>query len=161
MPVANWRSGRPVDPKRLAAFETSRGIIFPPAYKAIVALHDGACPEPDNVAFRDDRFSTGYDVIGIGQLYPFGENEDGGWTIDEANDQYRAVFPGLVFISECANGWSFALDYAPGKDEPPVVLVRFGIHDQGSVVEVAQSFEKLLAGVLEDDCRPATMPNLV
>ena len=138
--------------------DQSRGITFPTSYKAVVALHDGACPEPDNVAFRDDRFSTGCDVIGIGQLYPFGENEDGGWTIDEANDQYRDAFPDLVFISECANGWSFALDYGSGKPEPAVVLVRFGIHDQGSVVEVAHSFERLLAGVFEDDCHPNPMP---
>lgn len=158
MKEIDWEYGDAIDASVVADFEASRRIELPSSFKSIVVENDGAVPHPAGLAFADPNRPTGYDVVGIGQLYRFVAREESGWSIAEANDAYAEAYPGLVFFSEAGNGWGFAFDYRSAHADPPVVLVRFG-QGGGDVVPVATSFDAMLAAVLEDGERPAVVPS--
>lgn len=154
--MIDWEYGDAIDASVVADFEATKGIELPASFKSIVVGNDGSVPYPAGVAFADPTRPMGYDVVGIGQLHRFVEQEGAGWSIAEANDAYAEAYPGLVFFSEAGNGWGFAFDYRSARADPPVVLVRFG-QGGGDVVPVASSFDAMLAAVLEDGERPVVV----
>ncbi|MDE4914835.1 SMI1/KNR4 family protein [Methylobacterium sp. 092160098-2] len=157
MKKIKWKYGDQIDSSAIDEFERMKGVELPASFKAIASANDGSLPSPSAVAFPDARRSTGYDIIGIGQLYRFVGQEESGWSIAEANDAYAEEYPGLIFFSEAANGWGFAFDYRSCTSDPAIVLVRFG-DGGGDVVPIAGSFDAMMDAVMDDGERPASFP---
>lgn len=158
MTTIEWEYGNSIDAGAIEAFEHEFGVVLPQSLKTIAHSHDGSVPHPARIAFPDVRRSSGYDIVGLGQLYRFVGKAGAGWSIADANRAYGDEFPGLIFFSEAPNGWGFALDYRVGAAEPAIVLVKFDVDDGDAIVPVAKSFEALLEAVLSDDEQPRTVP---
>lgn len=157
MKTIEWEYCSFIDAAAIEAFEQEFGVVLPQALTTIARSHDGSVPHPARVAFPDGRRSSGYDIVGLGQLYRFVGKAGAGSSIADANTDYGDEFPGLKFFSEVPNGWGFALDYREGAAEPAIVFVRFDVDDGDAIVPVAKSFDALLEAVLSDDEQPRTV----
>lgn len=146
-----WRYGAEIPPHHIDAFETEFGVQLPPSFKEVARQHNGAIPFPDGVAFPRPNAPGGRDVLGLGELFSFVPGDDGVSPISEINRRYREAYPGFIVFSEAGNGWHFAFEYQPGKDEHPVVLFLFEHMSTSGCLEVAHSFDDLVAGFVTGD----------
>jgi hypothetical protein len=151
MVQVEWRYGGEIPSHHIEAFEAEFGVQLPPSFKEVARLHNGAIPFPGGVAYPRPGTSSGRDVLGLGELFSFVPNEDGVSPISEINHRYREAYPGFIVFSEAGNGWHFAFEYQPGKDEHPVVLFLFEHMSTSGCLEVAHSFDDLVAGFVTGD----------
>lgn len=149
--AVEWRYGAEIPPHHIEAFEAEFAVQLPPSFKEVARQHNGAIPFPDGVPFPHPNAPGGRDVLGLGELFSFVPDEDGVSPIAEINRRYRDAYPGFIVFSEAGNGWHFAFEYQPGKEEHSVVLFLFDHMATSGCIEVAHSFDELVEGLVAAD----------
>jgi len=142
----------------IARIEELVGHRFPPAYKAVVEIYDGASVVSGD-AFRFASSLTGRsEVYGLGQMIRLKSPSDrpNAATFEWYWKQRPARFPENVvpFAIEGGGDW-ICFDYgnAPNPTDPPVVVVHFrGTPGSGNEIsKVAPNFLAFLEMLSEDE----------
>ncbi|MHC2109364.1 SMI1/KNR4 family protein [Methylobacterium sp. CM6246] len=151
MSDVEWRYGGEISPHHIEAFEAEFAVQLPDSFEEVARQYNGAIPFPGSVEFPHPYSPRGRDVIGLGELFSFVPDEDGISPIAEINHRYHEAYPGYIVFSEAGNGWHFAFEYRPGKEGRSVVLFLFENMSTSGCLEVAHSFDELVAGFVTGD----------